>query len=337
MNTKETNLYYISKSNEILSELPDYVKTYIRSIHNRISARTQFGYVKDIQMFLNYLPSADIEYLKELKQDDFEKYLEHMERYEKNGKIYSNDRASIKRKLSSLRKFFAYLFTTGMIPADEIRKVEIPKLNKKNIIYLEKDEAADLLKETEKSRNLTKKEQEYADKQSIRDTAIIYLLLSTGIRVSECAGLDINDIDMNKKNIRIIRKGGNEDIVYFSDESSEHIQKYLDQRNLIKTADPKETALFLSSQKKRMRVRTIEIMVKKHAERAVPLKKITPHKLRATYATHLYEQTSDIYLVANALGHKDVATTKEYYARMSDRHKEQARNKVNYNKTNENE
>ena len=89
-----------------------------------------------------------------------------------------------------------------------------------------------------------------------------------------------------------------------------------------------ETALFLSLQKKRISVRAVEKLVKKYSECSTPLKKITPHKLRSTYGTALYEQTGDIYVVAEVLGHKDVNTTKKHYASISDNIKRSVANKV---------
>lgn len=335
-NHKETELYFTDKCNELMANMPTFVKTYIRAIHNRTAPRTRYEYLKDIQTFLNYIKDTtkteviDIDVLKNLTKNDFEEYFEYIEHYEKDGKEYTNCRSSIKRKISALRKFFAYLFESDMITSDEIRKIEMPKLNKKEIIRLEKDEATDFLNAIENATSLSKKEMDYYKIQSTRDAAIIYLMLSSGIRVSECAQLDITDIDMNKSCIHIIRKGGDEDTVYFSDEASSYLSDYLDWRKNLKGVDDKENALFLSSRKTRLSVRSIEILVKKYAKRSVPLKHITPHKLRATFATNLYNQTGDIYLVAETLGHKDVTTTKEHYANLSDKRKEENRNKVTF-------
>lgn len=337
-NHKTTELYYTDKTAALMQTMPDYVKTYIRAIHNRTSPRTRYEYLKDIQCFLNYArdildaESISIDDLKKFRKTDFEEYFEYLEHYEKNGKEITNSRVSIKRKISSLRKFFAYLFESELIPSDEIRKIEIPKLNKKEIIRLESDEACDFLDSVENGGMLTKKEHDYHKLQSTRDIALIYLMLSTGIRVSECSELDITDIDLDRSCIHIIRKGGDEATVYFSDEAAEYIKYYLEWRNnIIKDSD--EKALFISSRKQRLSVRSIEVLIKKYAKRSVPLKHITPHKLRSTFATNLYNETGDIYLVAETLGHKDVTTTKNHYANLSDKRKEENRNKVTFKKT----
>jgi integrase/recombinase XerC len=335
---KQTELQFTDKANLLLKTMPDYVKLYVRAIHNRTSPRTRYEYLKDIQVFLEYLKDVtghddiSVKDLSKLTKIDFEEYFEYLEHYEKNGREITNSRVSIKRKISSLRRFFGYLFENSMIPSDEIRKVEIPKISKKEIIRLDDNESADFIDAVETGRKLTKKQNDYYKIQSTRDLAIIFLLLSSGLRVSECAELDTDDIDINKCCVHVTRKGGDEAVVYFSDEAAEYLKEYLEYRKNIQNIPENEKALFLSSRKTRMNVRTIEIMVKKYAKRSVPLKNITPHKLRATYATNLYNETGDIYLVAETLGHNDVTTTKEHYASMSDKHKEENRNRVTFKK-----
>lgn len=154
------------------------------------------------------------------------------------------------------------------------------------------------------------------------------LLLGTGIRVSECIGLNLNDVDFNVDGIRIHRKGGKEVIIYFGDEVEQALRAYLEERKKMIPAPGNEEALFLSMQKKRMNVRSVENLVKKYSRIVTPLKKITPHKLRSTYGTNLYRETGDIYLVADVLGHADVNTTKKHYAALEDERRRSARNKV---------
>lgn len=337
---KNTELYYLDKAISLTQKLPSYVREYMRAIHNRTSPRTQYEYLKDIEAFLEYtakthrkecITDVTLNDLTQFRKIDFEEYFEHLEHYCKNGKERTNNPTSIKRKMSSLRKFFAYLFENGEIESDQIRRVELPKLHKKEIIRLDQEEALDFIDAVEYGGNLTKKQKDYHKIQSVRDMAIVYLMLSTGIRVSECVELDIDDIDMNHCSLHIVRKGGDEATVYFSDEAAEYIEPWLEKRRILLEKDTHdETALFLSSRKQRLSVRAVEILIKKYAQRSVPLKKITPHKLRSTFATNLYNETGDIYLVAETLGHKDVTTTKEHYANLSNQRKEENRNRVSF-------
>lgn len=124
----------------------------------------------------------------------------------------------------------------------------------------------------------------------------------------------MQDIDFNNNGLLIKRKGGYEQIVYFGDEVEEVLQKYYEERTHMFTLSGHENALFLSLQKKRMSVRSVEKLVSKYARTVTTVKRITPHKLRSTFGTNLYNETGDIYLVAAILGHKDVNTTRKHYA-----------------------
>lgn len=193
---------------------------------------------------------------------------------------------------------------------------------------MDENEVADLLDTAESGEKLTERQQRFHEKTALRDTAILSLMLGTGIRVSECVGLNIQDLDLNSDGIRIHRKGGKEVTVYFSDEVERILSSYLKARKKMAALSGSEDALFLSLQKKRIGVRAVENMVKKYASAVTPLKHITPHKLRSTYGTNLYRETGDIYLVADVLGHEDVNTTKKHYAALEEERRRSARNRV---------
>ncbi|MGN0741132.1 MAG: tyrosine-type recombinase/integrase, partial [Candidatus Fimadaptatus sp.] len=166
---------------------------------------------------------------------------------------------------------------------------------------------------------LSDRQKRFHDITRVRDMAMIMLFLGTGIRVSECVGLDLDDLDFSINGMLITRKGGNEMVLYFSDEVAQALKDYLSLRSGIEPLPGHEQAVFLSLQRRRMSVRAVEQMVKKYARVAVPLKRrISPHKLRSTFGTNLYRETGDIYLVADVLGHSDVNTTRRHYAAQSD-------------------
>ena len=206
----------------------------------------------------------------------------------------------------------------------------MPKLHEKAIIRLDTDEVAKLLDYVDHGGDdLTGQQKVYFEKTKNRDLAILTLLLGTGIRVSECVGLDIQDVDFKNNGVKVTRKGGNEMVVYFGEEVENALKTYL--YTTRKTTLPlhgHENALFLSTQRKRMGVQAVENMVKKYARRVTPNKKITPHKLRSTYGTALYKETGDIYLVADVLGHKDVNTTKKHYAAIDENRRRKAADAV---------
>lgn len=315
---------------ELIKELPRFSKDFFRGIEPTTESRTRIAYAYDLSVFFHFLkesnpmyknmPITDIplEALDQIKPVDLEEYLEYLGYYIRDGKEHINDENGKKRKLIALRSFYNYYYKKQMIETNPASFVNVPKMHQKEIIRLEIDEVARLLDEVESGSNLTPSQLKYHNKTKVRDLAIMTLLLGTGIRVSECVGLDIKDVDFKNNGIKITRKGGNEVIIYFGPEVEEALRDYLVEREQILADEGSANALFLSMQKKRISVKSVENLVKKYSKLVTTMKKITPHKLRSTYGTSLYQETGDIYLVADVLGHKDVNTTKKHYAAIED-------------------
>ncbi len=340
----------IIKLRTYLAELPPYVTDYCRGRETTQTARTQISYAYDFKTFFWFLTTANPEfkdkkireiplnYLDKLAPTDIEEYLEFLKCYQHpvTGNTVTNDLPGISRKLSSLRSLFTYLHRHGMINQDPTALVDTPKLHEKEIIQLDPDEVAIMLDYMEEcGANISSHRKAYYQKTIIRDLAVVTLLLGTGIRVSECVGLDINDVDFKNDGIRIIRKGGNEMMVYFGSEVETALLNYLEIREAIVPLPGHENALFLSMQKRRISTDAVENVVKKYSKASIPHKNITPHKLRSTYGTALYQETGDIYLVADVLGHSDVNTTKKHYAKTGDARRRQAASAVSLRESKE--
>ena len=320
----------------LLQKMPPYCKQFFIGIEPTTSSRTRIAYAYDLNCFFDYLHENNplctkkditeipLSVLGNLAPMDIEEYLSYLKYYEKDGVEHTNDERGLKRKLASLRSFYRYLYKNEMIGQDPAVKVDMPKIHEKTITRLDIDEVANLLDEVESGESLTEKQQKFHEKTKTRDLAMMTLLLGTGIRVSECVGLDMDDVDFKNNGIKVTRKGGNEMFVYFGDEVAEALKKYIEVRAGITPVAGHEHALFYSAQRKRINVKTVENLVKKYASQVTTTKKITPHKLRSTYGTTLYQETGDIYLVADVLGHKDVNTTKKHYAAMDDARRRQA-------------
>lgn len=326
----QQNIENIQKMREVLETLPPFCKRFFRGISDTTSERTRLAYAYDIRVFFEYLHdnnkslgSMDIRdfplsLLEQLTREDIEEYMEYLSYYVKDGKEYTNDERGKKRKLAALRSFYNYFFQAELIEKNPAVLVPMPKLHDKEIIRLDPAEVAILLDQVEDGTGLTKAQKRCHQATKLRDVAMLTLLLGTGIRVSECVGLDIEDVDFRNNGIKIIRKGGYEAVVYFGEEVEKALQDYLEERRRVIPLSGHENALFLSLQNRRMSVRAVENMVKKYSSTVTSLKKITPHKLRSTYGTSLYKETQDIYLVADVLGHKDVNTTRKHYAAQED-------------------
>nr|WP_294678596.1 tyrosine-type recombinase/integrase [uncultured Blautia sp.] len=331
------------KLREVLKTLPPFCRDYFRAIDATTTTKTRISYAYDIRIFFQFLLDENpafsgktmkdftVDVLDQIKAIDLEEYEEYLKVYKSSDsdKTETNGERGLKRKISALRSFYAYYYKHEMITTNPSVLIDVPKIHDKNIIRLDTDEVALLLDYIEHCGDtLTGQKRVYYEKTKDRDLAIVTLLLGTGIRVSECVGLDIEDVDFKNNGIKVTRKGGNEMVVYFGPEVEKALKKYLEVREGITPLVGHEHALFYSTQRRRIGVQAIENLVKKYARQITTTKKITPHKLRSTYGTALYQETGDIYLVADVLGHRDVNTTKKHYAALDDARRRQAASAV---------
>ncbi|MBR4441817.1 MAG: tyrosine-type recombinase/integrase, partial [Clostridia bacterium] len=302
-----------------LRELPEVCFDFINAIDATTQPLTRYAYVSDLKLFFSFLISElpkfadktprqlDADDLAKVTSRDIYMYLDFLGLYVKDDTEFSNQDLGKMRKLSSLRSFYKFLYKNGYIEADPASLVDMPKRHSKPIIRLEIDEVAHMLDLVESGELLSERQKKYNDHTKARDLAILTLFLGTGIRVSELVGINIDDLDFSINGFLVTRKGGSQAILYFPDEVAQVLKDYLKLRREITPQPGSEDALFLSLQNRRISIRAVQLMVKKYATLAAPLKKhLSPHKLRSTFGTNLYHETGDIYLVADVLGHSDV-------------------------------
>ncbi len=330
------------KLRELMSQLPSCAKDFLYDKEMTSQTSTLVSYAYDLLTFFRYLQYSNpifsnksvtdftIEDLAKLTSEDISEYQRYLELNE-DGEKHENGKKAIARKMAPLRGMFLYHLEHEHIEKNPMILVKLPRIKKdKNIIRMNENEVADILNTVEfGNAQMSKHQLAFRERTRERDLAIMTLMLGTGIRVSECAGLDLTDVDLRANTITIVRKGGGQDILYFGEEIHDALQTYIEgERNRTLPESGEEAALFLSLHKRRISVDSIELLVKKYAKMSVPNKKITPHKLRSTYGTALYRETGDIRLVADVLGHENVNTTIDYYAAIEDEHKRQAANAV---------
>ena len=323
---------------DITRLLPQACSDFLRSIAVSTSSLTRLAYAIDLNTFFSFLHDERIAFsdkpvklmndqdLEKLTRNDIIAYTEYLTYYLKNSaddsvpnKIYVNHELAIKRKLCSIRSFYDYLFRNQRISSNVTELVPLPKIHEKPIIRLNKEEMMCMLEQAQSGDQLTSRQQKYQKITAKRDYAILSLFLGTGIRVSECVGMNIGDVDLENNAFIVTRKGGNQVVLYFPPEVADALAEYIEERKETETVPGHEDALFLSLQRRRITQRAVQNLVKKYASVAAPLKsRISPHKLRSTYATNLYNETGDIYLVADVLGHTSVDTTRRHYADMTD-------------------
>ena len=323
---------------EITRGLPQACSDFLRSIAISTSSLTRLAYAIDLNTFFTFLHEERIDFsnkelqlmndqdLEKLTRNDIIAYTEYLTYYLKNAdddsvpnKVIVNHELAIKRKLCTIRSFYDYLFKNQRISSNVTELVPLPKVHEKPIIRLSKEEMVRMLEQAQNGDQLTGRQQQFQKITAKRDYAILSLFLGTGIRVSECIGMNIGDVDLENNAFIVTRKGGNQVVLYFPPEVAEALAEYMEERDRIETVPGHEDALFLSLQRRRITQRAVQNLVKKYAAVAAPLKtRISPHKLRSTYATNLYNETGDIYLVADVLGHTSVDTTRRHYADMTD-------------------
>jgi len=230
------------KLRQLLKRLPPFAKDYFRAVEPTTSTRTRISYAYDLLVFFRFLTEENPVYknyrpedfkvtdLDRLQAVDLEEYMEYLKAYpDEQENLVTNGERGLKRKMSALRSFYLYYYKREMITTNPTLLIDMPKLHEKEIIRLEANETALLLDFIEKGgENLTGQQKVYYEKTKQRDLALVTLLLGTGIRVSECVGLDVEDVDFQNYGIKVVRKGGSEMIVYFGDEVAKALLDYIE-------------------------------------------------------------------------------------------------------------
>ena len=326
----------IQKYSELRQLLPDLCSSYLSDKGINCKTDTLVMICRDLLDFFYWLIESNPElsgktprelqkeHLAMLTYDDineFQNYRLH---------VLNNKPTRVARIMSTLRTFFKYQYSRDLLPNDPTTgaaSVRIPR--NKAVVRLESEEVHDLVTAVEHSYASSKRAQQLRKKNKYRDTAIIVLLLNTGIRISELVGLNIEDVNLvaNEPSIFVIRKGGGADQVFLNQSAASALSRYIElERSQYISPEDKENALFLSNRHSRFTVRSIQKMIEEYVKIALPRKNdsIHPHTFRKTYGTRLYDLTGDIKMVQDVLGHKDPSTTSTYYIGSS--HKREARN-----------
>lgn len=219
--------------------------------------------------------------------------------------------ATVHRFKASVKSLFAWATESGLVESNPGTSVVTERLARRPPAFLTEAERRRLLKEL----------RDRTDLLARRDRVIFELFLGTGIRLSELAGLNADDVDLDGKHIRILGKGSVPQVKFIKSSLRSLLRAYLTDRR--RAADGDSPALFVSSRGTRLCGRQIALRLTHWLDRAGIVRRITPHGLRHTFATHLYARTSDLLLVKRALGHQDISTT-EIYTHLADEALEEA-------------
>ena len=271
-------------------ELEDFLN-YIE-FEKKYSKKTTENYQRDIEYFLEFLNDKNIKQYKNVKYETIREYLMHLHNHKYSKK-------TIARYISSLRSFFKYLYNEEIINDNPTILVSNPKLDKKLPNYLYVNDLEKLLDSATDDTPI-----------EIRNSLILELLYSTGIRVSELVNIKMKDISQSEKKIKIHGKGNKERYVIYGSVCEEKLDRYLKKsRNILnKNSD----YLILNNNGNNITTRSIEDIVKKYQIKSGINTKISPHTLRHTFATHLLDGGADLKSVQELMGHESLSSTQVY-------------------------
>jgi integrase/recombinase XerC len=291
----------------IVSEMHPLIGQFIHylSIEKNASSHTCRGYLKDLEEFERFLKGsgAPLSSGGEVRIENVDrlairKYLSFLHR--------RNKKSSIARKISTLRSFFKYLVKEERISSNPAKTVSSPKVEKILPTALTVDETFRLVESTKGIPETSPSDKR--QKRRVRDLAILELLYSSGLRVSELVGLNSNQLDLELGIVRVMGKGRKERIVPVGKKAVEAVKSYLEERGALEAESP----LFVNARGGRLTVRSVGRLVKEYTRRSGIFRKVSPHTLRHTFATHLLDAGADIREIQEMLGHASLSTTQRY-------------------------
>lgn len=253
------------------------------------------NYELDILDFINYCKCNKLDEYK-LTYNDVKSYLVKL--YDKNYKA-----KTISRKISSLRTFYSYLYDNNLIKDNIFKYISLPKKEKILPKYITNEEVTVLFNTPDISSPIEQ-----------RNRLILELLYDSGIRVAELCNIKLSDINLGNKTIRILGKGSKERIVFYGDVCKDILELYLIEGRKALLNNKSNPYLIVGSYKKDkpLTTRSVELIINDLIEKAAIKKKVTPHVLRHTFATHLLNEGCDILIVKELLGHSSLDTTDIY-------------------------
>lgn len=264
-------------------------------IEKQVAENTLLAYRSDLEFYLEDLKSWNIDSFQSVTRENIQNHL-------RNHKIQGKSTRTIARKVAALRSFHQFLIRERVTDHDPSHLIEHPQLDQTLPKYLSIEEIDAL------SNAISTKKP-----QGVRDLALLELLYATGMRISECTQLDIDDIQLTMGFVRVTGKGQKERIIPLNQTAIDRLQTYLQMaRAKLMKPGGDEQAVFINQAGKRLTRQGIAKLLKQHAVKAGITKEITPHLLRHSFATHLIENGADLRAVQEMLGHSDISTTQIY-------------------------
>jgi integrase/recombinase XerC len=289
----------MTNSSDWFSDVVKNFVTYLEIEKNR-SPNTVRTYKTDLELFLEFASATGIKNLDSLELNTFRLWLADQ-------KKKGSSNSTISRRSSTVRVFSTWAFQKGLIKTDPAVRLISPKVNRTLPNVLAQKQASNLM---QTASNLDDEENSVTIR--MRDHAVLEVLYSSGIRVSELTGLDIKDLDFTRCTMRVIGKGNKERVVPFGQPAKEAIQTYLTKARAELANEKSGNALFLGTRGKRLDTRQVRRILTNAIARVEGLVNVSPHDLRHSAATHMLEGGADLRIVQELLGHSTLATTQKY-------------------------
>ena len=257
------------------------------------SPHTIASYQRDLLQLADYLEEGDVK-LKEIDNIVLRGFLARLQ--EKK-----NKKSTIARKLAAIRTFLQFCMKKKWVEDNPAKVVATPKQEKHVPSFLSEDEMAEFLDVPDDKKPL-----------GLRDKCVLELMYATGIRVSELVGINLEDVDITERLIRIRGKGKKERLIPFGKKAEDSLSLYIRSRIQLNKGDIDEQALFLNYRGRRLTSRSVERIVDKYIRITALRRKISPHSLRHSFASHLLSRGADLRVIQELLGHESLATTQKY-------------------------
>ena len=315
---------------EMIKDYPDYIRKFYYSLNSK-THMTKLRYIMNVIRFLNYYGdgnTVDKKDLNNIEAFDIESYIQSISFIEKDNNIEEMSAATKACIYSSINAFMNFLKYNKYIVENpfDATKIERPKIQENDVVFLTPEEVKiveqAILAGVGNTRSIGKQK-----RWKYRDLLLFRIPVINGLRVTALSEINISDINFKRNTIKVTEKGNITKEVFIDDKTKDYILKWMLERKDILDGYDDCNALFISNRKTRMTISSIEDVIEKYTKATVKDKHITPHKLRSTCGTNIYQHTKDIYLVANVLGHKSTSPTKRY-AKVFEEDKQNAINAV---------
>lgn len=299
---------------ELLSDKDEIFSRYLLNL-NANTTTVKREYITKVLYFFENVPKLDSrkvseDQLRDITKEDIQKFLEKTKYSSRSEDLKLKSPSTERMEIAALRSFFEFLREVEIVDKNPTESIKRPKLKETSVTYMDPDEIDEVRENMSRGiGTISKKVRENRKHWANRNIAILMIGCTMGLRVTAISEINIEDVDFEEMTISVTEKGNVTKKVWMGKDTAKYIQNWIYDREEM-LGDTTTDALFISGRKKRLSADGIRVILSQYT--ATLDKHITPHKMRSSCATNLYNKTGDIYLVKDVLGHKNIANTQKY-------------------------